>query len=80
MLSHHALRHVYGGLTGDPRVGFRRCLSLSAHFTGEPIKVTFVQFSGSREAHASASYYCGVSETWMNLRNFTGVPFSVAGR
>ena len=25
-----------------------------AHFTGEPIKVTFVQFSGSREAHASA--------------------------
>ena len=54
MLSHHALRHVYGRLTGDPRVGLRRCLSLSAHFTGEPIKVTFVQFSGSREAHASA--------------------------
>ena len=54
MLTHHALRHVYGGLSGDPRAGLRRCLALSSRFSAEPIEVTFVQFSGSREAHASA--------------------------
>lgn len=54
MMSHHALRHVYGGLSGDPRVGRSRCLKLSRQFSSEPIEVTFVQFSGAREAHASA--------------------------
>jgi hypothetical protein len=54
MLTHHALRHVYGGLHDDFQLGRKRCLAESAKFAGEPVVVTFVQFRGPRSAHASA--------------------------
>jgi hypothetical protein len=54
MLTHHALRHVYGGLHDDYRLGQKRCLADSAKFGAEPVNVTFVQFRNARSAHASA--------------------------
>jgi hypothetical protein len=54
MLTHHALRHVYGGLHDDFALGRSRCLAASKRFTREQVLVTFVQFSTGRSAHATA--------------------------
>ena len=54
LLSHHALRRVYGAATGSPRVGKARCKRAAARFEAQPVAVTFVRFKTSTDAQATA--------------------------